>query len=313
MGTHPIFESDVDCLTDRNGSLSLVSQIVTDCRYHIKMVKGDRQAWKQAYFEKANGLLAKYERIFICDADNVSSKQFQAIRTGMRGHGDVLMGKNTMMKKVRDLINTFKVPASARAGAISPLDVAVPAQATTLGPEKTSFFQALAIPTKITRGMIEITSNVPLLRTGVKVGPSEAALLNMLNIRPFEYGFDILNVYDSGSVFDPCILDITAEDLRKRFCAGVANVAAVSLNIGYPTIASVPHSIANGFKNLMAVAAVTDIEFPEVEQLKAFLADPSAFASAAPVEEAFAEETAAAAPAESSEESDDDMGFDMFG
>merc|ERR1711892_154772 len=78
MGTHPIFESDVDCLTDRNGSLSLVSYIVTDCPYHIKMVKGDRQAWKQAYFEKANGLLAKYERIFICDADNVSSKQFQA-------------------------------------------------------------------------------------------------------------------------------------------------------------------------------------------------------------------------------------------
>merc|ERR1712123_507261 len=116
MGTHPIFESDFDCLTDRNGSLSLVSYIVTDCPYHIKMVKGDRQAWKQAYFEKANGLLAKYERIFICDADNVSSKQFQAIRTGMRGHGDVLMGKNTMMKK-------------------------------------TSFFQALAIPTKITRGM----------------------------------------------------------------------------------------------------------------------------------------------------------------
>ena len=46
------------------------------------MVKGDRQAWKQAYFEKANGLLAKYERIFICDADNVSSKQFQVRTTG---------------------------------------------------------------------------------------------------------------------------------------------------------------------------------------------------------------------------------------
>jgi len=311
------------------------------------MVKGDRQAWKQAYFEKAHKLLSKYERIFICDADNVTSKQFQDIRTGMRGQGDVLMGKNTMMKKairevaannptlekllplikknvgfvmtngdlkeVRDLINTFKVPAAARAGAISPRDVSVPAQTTTLGPEKTSFFQALSIPTKITRGMIEITANVPLLETGVKVGQSEATLLTMLNIRPFEYGFDILHVYDSGSVFDPCILDITEEDIRARFCAGVANVAAVSLNIGYPTIASVPHSIANGFKNLMAVAAVTDIEFPEVEQLKAYLADPSAFASAAPVVEAAAEETAAAAPVEEEESSDDDMGFDMFG
>jgi len=310
------------------------------------MVKGDRQAWKAAYFEKARKLLGTYEKIFICDADNVTSKQFQAIRTGMRGQGEILMGKNTMMKKairevanqnpsvekliplikqnvgfvmtngdlkeVRDLIQSYKLPADAKTGAISPVDVEVPAQQTALGPEKTSFFQALSIPTKITRGLIEITGKVHLLTSGEKVGQSEATLLQMLKIRPFEYGFDILNVYDSGSVFSPAILDITADDIRARFCAGVANVAAVSLNIGYPTIASVPHSIANGFKNLMAVAAVTEIEFPEVEKLKAYLADPSAFAVAAPVEEK-KEEAAAAAPVEESEESDDDMGFDMFG
>merc|ERR1711978_835983 len=188
------------------------------------------------------------------------------------------------------LIETFKVPAAARTGSIAPVDVVVPAQTTTLGPEKTSFFQALAIPTKITRGMIEITAKVNLFSVGDKVGPSQSTLLNMLNIRPFEYGFDILHVYDSGSVFAPDILDITEADIRAKFCAGVANIAAISLNIGYPTIASVPHSIANGFKNLMAVAAVTDIEFPEVEQLKAYLANPSAFAAAAPVEEAAAVE-----------------------
>ena len=267
----------------------------------------------------------------------------------MRGHGDILMGKNTMMKKVirecaannpaleklmplvkqnvgfvmtngdlkeiRDLIQTYKVPAAARSGAISPIDVSVPAQTTSLGPEKTSFFQALSIPTKITRGLIEITGKVDLLTAGAKVGQSEATLLNMLNIRPFEYGFDILHVYDSGSVFAPSILDITEADLRAKFCAGVANVAAVSLNIGYPTIASVPHSIANGFKNLMAVAAVTEISFPEVEQLKAYLADPSAFAVAAAPAAAAGGAAAEAAPAavEESEESDDDMGFDMFG
>lgn len=310
------------------------------------MVKGDRQAWKAAYFEKAKRLLTEYERIFVCDADNVTSKQFQEIRRGMRGHGDILMGKNTMMKKaikeltannpalekliplikanigfvltngdlkeVRDLIQSYKVPAAARTGSISPVKVVVPAQTTALGPEKTSFFQALSIPTKITRGMIEITGNVDLLAVGDKVGQSEAMLLGMLGIRPFEYGFDIMHVYDSGSVFSPAILDITAEDLRAKFCAGVANVAAVSLQIGYPTIASVPHSIANGFKNLMAVAAVTDIEFKEVEQLKAYLADPSAFAVAAPVAAAVEEKKEEAAPVSESE-SDDDMGFDMFG
>merc|ERR1711936_422215 len=103
------------------------------------------------------------------------------------------------------------------------------------------------------------------------------------------------------------ILDITAEDIRAKFCAGVANVAAVSLNIGYPTIASVPHSIANAFKNIMAVAAVTDITFPEVEPLKAYLADPSAFAAAAgPAAAADEEEEEVAAVEESEEESDGD-------
>merc|ERR1739840_22110 len=122
----------------------------------------------------------------------------------------------------------------------------IPAQNTGLGPEKTSFFQALQIPTKISRGTIEIVNDVQLLKEGDKVGASEATLLNMLNISPFNYG--------------------------------LANVAAVSLAIGYPTVASVPHSVVNGFKNLLAIAAVTDITFKEAATLKEYLADPSKFA-----------------------------------
>jgi large subunit ribosomal protein LP0 len=311
------------------------------------MVRGRvRREWKAEYFQKVHRLLTTYEKIFICDADNVTSKQFQDIRQGMRGRGDVLMGKNTMMKRaikeilgdkpelekllglirgnvglvltngdlkeIRDLILTFKVPANARSGSIAPVPVVVPAQNTGLGPEKTSFFQALAIPTKIARGAIEITSNVNLLGVGDKVSESAAMLLNMLKISPFTYGLDILQCYDSGSVFDPSILDITEDDIRAKFMSGVANVASVSLAIGYPTIASVPHSIANGFKNLQAIAAVTDITFPQVEQLKAYLADPSAFAVAAPVAEEAAP-VAEAAKEESESESDDDFGMDMFG
>ena len=37
----------------------------------------------------------------------------------------------------------------------------------------------------------------------------------------------------------------------------------------------VPHSIVKGMKNLLAVAAVTDISFKEAETLKKFLEDPS--------------------------------------
>ncbi len=48
---------------------------------------------------------------------------------------------------------------------------------------------------------------------------------------------------------------------------GVAAVAAVSLAIGYPTVVSAPHLIINAFRNLLAVAAVTDITFKEAESV----------------------------------------------
>merc|ERR1712071_715562 len=121
------------------------------------------------------------------------------------------------------------------------------------------------------------------------------------------YGLVISKVYDSGSVFDPEILDITDAQLLGKFAAGVRNVAAVCLTINYPTVASVPHSVVNGMKNLLAIAAATEITFKEAEMVKKFLADPSAFASAAPAAPKKAE-----AKKEESEEEDDDMGFGLF-
>jgi large subunit ribosomal protein LP0 len=55
--------------------------------------------------------------------------------------------------------------------------------------------------------------------------------------------------------------------LRVTVFQGVRNVAAVSLGIGYPTAASAPHSIANGFKKLLAIAVETDITFAEAERV----------------------------------------------
>uniref|UniRef100_A0A4W6CQT3 60S acidic ribosomal protein P0 n=1 Tax=Lates calcarifer TaxID=8187 RepID=A0A4W6CQT3_LATCA len=304
------------------------------------MPREDRATWKSNYFMKIIQLLDDYPKCFIVGADNVGSKQMQTIRLSLRGKAVVLMGKNTMMRKairghlennpalekllphikgnvgfvftkedlaeVRDMLLANKVPAAARAGAIAPCDVTVPAQNTGLGPEKTSFFQALGITTKISRGTIEILSDVNLIKTGDKVGASEATLLNMLNISPFSFGLIIQQVYDNGSVYSPEVLDITEAALHARFLEGVRNIASVCLEIGYPTLAS----------RVLAVAVETDYSFPLADKVKAYLADPSAFAAvAAP---AAAAETAAAPAAakeevkEESEESDDDMGFGLF-
>jgi len=312
------------------------------------MVREDKATWKANYFTKIVQLLDEYPKCFLVEADNVGSKQMQQIRISLRGHAVVLMGKNTMMRKairghlvnnpkletlmnhirgnvgfvftkedlvsIRDMLLANKVKAPAKAGALAPLDVAVPAQNTGLGPEKTSFFQALNIPTKITKGTIEITNNVALIKAGDKVGMSEATLLNMLGISPFTYGLVVNKVYDSGSIFDPTILDITDEDLKAHILGGIRNIAALCLKIGYPTVASVPHSIINGMKNCMALAAVTDITFKEAETMKAYLADPSAFAVAAPVAAVAEVVEEKEAPKEESDDDSMDGGmFDMFG
>merc|ERR1712083_807535 len=285
--------------------------------HKFKMVREDKASWKANYFTKIVQLLDEYPKCFLVEADNVGSKQMQQIRISLRGHAVVLMGKNTMMRKAirGHMIKTNRVKAPAKAGALAPLDVKVPAQNTGLGPEKTSFFQALNIPTKITKGTIEITNDVALIKAGDRVGMSEATLLNMLGISPFTYGLGVTKVYDSGSIFDPSILDITDDDLKEHVLVGIRNIAALCLKIGYPTVASVPHSIINGLKNLMALAAVTDITFKEAETMKAFLADPTAFAVAAPVAAAEAVVEEAAAPEPESEEDDSMDGgmFDMFG
>jgi len=315
------------------------------------MGREDKTSWKASYFVKLVQLLDEYPKCFIVGADNVGSKQLQQIRRSLRDHATVLMGKNTMIRKairghlennpalekllphirgnvgfvftkhdlveVRDKLVENRVRAPARAGALAPCPVDIEPMNTGLGPEKTSFFQALSIPTKISKGTIEIITTVNVIKEGERVDASAATLLNMLNVSPFTYGLIVQQVYDSGTVFEPMILDIKPEALRERFMEGVCNVASLSLRIGYPTLASAPHSVINGFKNLLAVAAATDIEFKEAMTVKEYLKDPSKFVAAttaaAPVAAA-----AAAAPAkeqkkeESEEEEDDDMGFGLF-
>jgi len=298
-------------------------------------------------------MLNTYSKVFVVSVDNVGSQQMNATRRSMRGIAEILMGKNTLMRKVlkefleanpnhfyvhiepklagnvgfvftnadlpkvRDLILANRVPAPARVGAISPVDVAVPAGPTGCDPGQTSFFQVLQIPTKIVKGQIEITNLVNLIKKGDKVGSSEASLLQKLNIKPFSYGLAIDCVFDRGSIFSVAVLDIDEAYLVAKFAAAVSAVAAVSLQVGYPTQASIPHSIGNAFKSLVAVTINLDTySFDKADAYKAFLANPSAFASAAPVAAAGggAAPAAAAAPVVKEEEVDAlDGGMDMFG
>ncbi|RWA11416.1 hypothetical protein EKO27_g3706 [Xylaria grammica] len=300
---------------------------------------------KAEYFPKLKALLEEYRAVFIVTVDNVSSQQMHEVRQSLRNEAVVLMGKNTMvrralktfiadtpeyekllphvkgnigfvftngdLKTIRDKILANKVAAPARAGAVAPADVWVPAGNTGMEPGKTSFFQALGVPTKIARGTIEITTDLKLVESGNKVGPSEATLLNMLNISPFTYGLGVSQVYDDGNAFSPDVLDISEEQLLKTFSSAITTIASLSLAINFPTLPSVIHSVVNSYKKVLSVAIETEYSWPEIEELKDRIANPDAYASAAPAAAATETSAEAAAPAKEEEEAEEsgDEGF----
>ncbi|KAJ9086958.1 ribosomal protein P0 (A0) (L10E) [Entomophthora muscae] len=307
------------------------------------MSKGEKKA---TYFTKLRELFDEFKSVFVVNVDNVTSNQMHQIRASLRKEAVILMGKNTMvrramknflaeipelekllpyvrgnigfvftnsdLKTVRDKVLANKVAAPAKAGILAPCDVFIPAGNTGMEPGKTSFFQALGVPTKITKGSIEIINDFHCVKKDTKVGPSEATLLNMMKISPFTYGMTVIQVYDEGNCFPATVLDIDNDTLLKQFFSGLSSVAAVSLILNYPTLASVPHSLINVYKKVLAVSVETEYTFPGSEKIKAFLADPSAFAAAPIASSDAPAAAAAAAPVEEEEDSDDGGDFDLF-
>jgi large subunit ribosomal protein LP0 len=290
--------------------------------------------------------MREYKKVLLIGADNVGSSHFQRIRAELRGDAVILMGKNTVVRKIlranekefpdhaqmipklygnlgfvftngdvaqiRSQILQNKVGAPARIGAVAPCDVDLAPGPTGLDPGQTAFLQALNIPTMIVKGQIEIKNPVELIKEGQKVSPSQAALLVKLGLRPFKYGLTVQYIFDEGAFFDAKVLDYTESDLLDSFAKGVKNIACVSLAMGYPTLASVPHSLSNGHKNIFHISVATSYPIKATAEIINLLENPEALqeamaaaAAAAPVAAVDAPDVV---PDEEEEEEDEDFG-----
>jgi len=306
-----------------------------------KVVKTKKEK-KSEYFDRMVECINNYSKIIVVGADNVRSSQFARVRKSLRGRATIMMGKNTFIRKIissvleehpeyesflpyvrgnvgfvftndnlteiRDIILTHKVPAPARTGAIAQCDVFIPAGNTGMGPERTAMFQLLGIPTKINRGQVEILSEIHLVKKDTKVDASQADLMQKMNIKPFSYCLSINQIFEDGSVYPASVLDITDDAVVAKFMQGVRQVASLSLAIDFPTVASIPHSFVNGYKNVLAIAVETDISFKYADKVKDMLANPEAYASAAPAAAAGGAAAAAAPVEEEEEEEEEEMG-----
>jgi len=222
---------------------------------------------------------------------------------------------NGDLNALRQLITANKVPASAKTGVIAPIDVIIPPGPTGLDPGQTSFFQTLNIGTKIVKGSIEMTTASKVCTKGEKITASAVALLNKLNIRPFEYGITIDTVYENGSCYSVKVLDMSDNDLVNMFANAASRLAAVSFALGYINQTTLPHSFGRAYRMICALALQTDYNFDELKVVKEMIANPGAFAApaaAGKAEEKKAPAAAAKAP-EPEPEEETAPAVDLFG
>ena len=227
----------------------------------------------------------------------------------LKGNTNLILS-NGDLGEVKSVLDSEVRPSPAKTGMLAPANVTIPAGPTGLDPKQTSFFQTLQIQTKIVKAQIDIIAEKQVITEGDKIGATEAALLDKLKIYPFEYKMEVKQVLQNGSMFSAKVLDIDEAAILSKFRNAISIQTSLSLGVGFPTKASAPHSLLNGFKNLVAVSVASGFEFPQAQAMLTAAKNAPA-AGAGP---AAAATTAAAPVKEEKEEEAEDVNMGgLFG
>ncbi|KAI5171695.1 large subunit ribosomal protein LP0 [Nematocida sp. LUAm3] len=250
---------------------------------------------KETAFRRTQEYFHDYKKFLVVDLTKMSSRQMQLIRSDLAAkNAVVLMGKNTTIRlalkkykennpgledvdsvvknnvafiftngslsEIEDVFEARKVFSVAKPGDLSQCDLWIDSIQTSLDPGKTSFFHALGIVTKITKGKIEILSKCQALHKNKRVGHSEAALLSLLNITPFVYKMKALYAYSEGKFFDVSYLGITMDSVENMIKDTIGSLSAMALGASYATEATVEMELSHSIRELLAIGAASGYE-----------------------------------------------------
>ncbi|KAM0673046.1 60S acidic ribosomal protein P0 [Gurleya vavrai] len=261
------------------------------------MTKITKKERKQSTFDRALDLFKSYDSFILVDMNNVTAQQLQNMKQAWRGNTEILFGKNTVIKKALEelakensaynkIIEIIKLNVAfiftnadqqeikkimlnnsrntyASIGMIAQKDVWIEKHVTNMGPERTKFFQALNIFTQITKGKVEIKTACLALNKGDKVGPSQANLLTLLDIKPFTFHMNILKVYENEIFYEPWIVDVTEKTIEECFRKSVKEIGAIGLGCGISNKVTIPYEIINSYKDLISISLASGFEIKE--------------------------------------------------
>lgn len=133
--------------------------------------------------------------------------------------------------KLQKFLNQNQVPAPAKTGQISPVDVYISEGLTNLDPGPIiSELGVIGLQTRIEKGKIRIIKTAKILSSGDTVTESHATVLARLGIQPFKIGLKLNVVLENGELFEGSILDIDEYEILTNLKQAYLDALSLAIN-----------------------------------------------------------------------------------
>jgi len=258
--------------------------------------------WKREIFDDLTELLKEHSVIAVADLQKVRSSQIQEIRKKLRGKADLIVAKNTILRKAAEkaatskenvdrfaqsltgskvliftqmnpyeliiFLNKNKVRVPAKGGDIATSDIMVPGGNTGLQPGPViSEFNEAKVQTRIEGGSIFVAKDTVVVSKGEVIPVKIASLLSKLGMKPMEAGLSLSYAYDNGLILGPNDLAFDLDKMKTDItsAARLALGFAVEANIMLPQTA--PIIIGKAYRQAVAVSVESEFFTKETANL----------------------------------------------
>lgn len=223
--------------------------------------------YKKRKVEEIKEIIENYSVIGLANIFRIESNMLQNIRKNLRGKIGLKIIKNNLLKialeevdreniselkkllegatalvytdlnpyKMKKLIEENRSFTLAKAGYISPKDIAIEAGDTGFppGPIITELNEA-GLKTRIKGGTIWVREDTKIVEDGEEITPMQAIVLARLNIRPIELGLDLYAAYD-GEIYESEDLKVDIDAILNNLKVGAQQGYSLAINIEFIT------------------------------------------------------------------------------
>ena len=211
------------------------------------------------------------EMVESCKGDlpkHLPKKALDEFVEAMPGIHLLLIFTNKDIAEISNITAKYVIEKQAKPGQLSPVEIIIPAGPTGMDSSQIDYFQALKIPTKVSRNQLEITTATKILHVGQKITLSEINLMKKFNIKPYRHQMKIKKLLLNGKCYGEEILKITDDYMKTKLEQGIKNILGFSLASHVPTPASAPHVISNAFRNICALSLGTNVLIDATKGMK---------------------------------------------